>query len=103
MNVDQDAEASRQEEEEGDDDAESGISGAPGRGYNDIDTGTEESQSTEQTSQLGKPGAKVKMALFSIPERLFQKQPFYSGNPDSAMPGERKHAFLHCGDVVYYV
>ncbi|KAL0040303.1 hypothetical protein WJX77_002783 [Trebouxia sp. C0004] len=53
------AEDSRQEEEEGDEDAESGTSGAPGRGYNDIDTGTEESKSIKQTSQPGKTGAKA--------------------------------------------
>ncbi len=103
MHVDQVAEDSRAEEEEGGDDAESGTSGAPGRGYNDIDTWTEESKSTEQTSQPGKAGAKVIMVLFSIPECLFQKHPFYSRNPDSAAPGESKHAFLHCGDVLYHV
>lgn len=66
MHVDQDAEDSRQEEEEGDEDAESGTSGAHGRGYNDIDTGTEESKSTQQISQPGKTGAKVIMTLHSI-------------------------------------
>jgi len=74
MHVDQDAEDSRQEEEEGDEDAESGTSGAPGRGYNDIDTGTEESKSTEQTSQPGKTGAKVIMMLLSIPKRIFNSE-----------------------------
>ena len=59
MHVGQDAEDSRQEEEEWDEDAESGTSGAPGRGYNEIDTGTEESKSTEQTSQPVATGAKV--------------------------------------------
>ncbi len=67
MHVDQDAEDSRQEGEE-DEDAESGTSGAPGRGYNDIDTGTEESKSTERTFQMGKTGAKVNMLLFSTSE-----------------------------------
>ena len=74
MHVDQDAEDSRQEEEEGDEDAESGTSGAPGRGYNDIDTGTEESKSTEQTSQPGKTAAKVIMMLLSDPKRVFNPE-----------------------------
>ena len=86
MHVDQDAEDSRQEEEEGGEDAESGTSGAPGRGYNDIDTGTEESKCTEQTSQPGKAGAKVTMMLLAIPKHTFiqfQRRPFYSKNSNS--------------------
>ncbi len=74
MHADQAAEDSLQEEEEGDEDAESGTSGAPGRGYNDIDTGTEESKSTQQISQPGKTFAKVNMLPFSIPKRLFNSE-----------------------------
>lgn len=70
MHVDQVAEDSREEEEEGGDDAESGTSGAPGRGYNEIDTGTEESESTEQTSQPVTTGAEVIMMRLSITKRL---------------------------------
>ena len=70
MHVGQDAEDSRQEEEERDEGAESGTSGAPGRGYNEIDTGTEESESTEQTSQPVTTGAEVIMMRLSITKRL---------------------------------
>ena len=55
----QDAASSHQAEDEAEEDAESDNAAPPGKGYDDVDTETEESKSTHRPPQLGRARAQV--------------------------------------------